>query len=46
MGCFEIYITDLTDEARKQFEQTVGTDHNYDVFPIAEIYYEDEQEEK
>lgn len=44
-GVFEIYIQDLNDEARKQLEQTIGTDHNYDTFPLAEIYYNNKEEE-
>jgi hypothetical protein len=34
---FEIFITDLTDEARKRIEQIVGTDHNFDTFPLATV---------
>ena len=41
----EIFITDLTDEARKQFEQVVGKNHNYDAFPIAEYYIEKRETE-
>lgn len=39
----EIYIDDLTPEARERFESVVGTEHNYDVFPICT--YESEMDD-
>lgn len=43
---FEIFIQDLTDECRKQLEDTIGTDHNFDVFSLAEVYYGYDEEEE
>ena len=34
---YDIYITDLTDECRKQIEDIIGEDHNYDVLPLATL---------
>lgn len=45
---FEIYLTDLTDECQERFLaflREVGMeDHNYDVFPITEIWIESQDD--
>ncbi len=41
---FEIFITDLTEECRKRIENVIGKEHNYDVFPLAEIHFEEEED--
>jgi hypothetical protein len=39
---FEIYLTDLTEKAQKEFLEFMGLpsaeEGNYDVFPIAQVY--------
>lgn len=40
---FDIFITDLTDEARQEFEDMIGNkEHNYDTMPLATVYYTEE----
>ena len=39
---FEIYFKDLSEDCQKRFEECIGKDHNYDAFPIVELYYEEE----
>jgi hypothetical protein len=34
---FDIFITDLNDNARKQLEQIIGTEHNYDILPLVTL---------
>jgi hypothetical protein len=34
MRTMSFFITDLTPEARKAFEETFGKEHNYDIFPL------------
>jgi len=31
----EIFYDDLTESAKKAFDEAIGEDHNYDVFPLA-----------
>ena len=44
MKTFEIYFNDLTEMAQKELESIVGTEHNYDVFPIATVDFETDDE--
>lgn len=37
---FEIYYSDLTDEAKKQLDEITDGDHNYDIYPLAELVIE------
>jgi len=39
---FEIYYSDLNEEARKQLDAITNKEHNYDVLPLATIYFEEE----
>lgn len=41
---FDIFMTDLNDEAIKQIEQIVGKEHNYDTYPLATIYFDIEED--
>lgn len=43
MEKIEIFITDLKEEVRKEIEAIIGTDHNFDVFPIATLEIEKEE---
>lgn len=42
---FEIYINDLTEEAREHLESIIGKEHNYDVFPITTLEFEEDDED-
>ena len=44
MKTFEIYFNDLTEMAQKELESIVGTEHNYDVFQIATVDFETDDE--
>ena len=50
MAVFEIYFSDLTEEAQKKFLEVEGIENpeeaNYDVFPIASIEIEEEENEE
>ncbi len=39
---FEIFIDDLTEDARRDLEDIIGSEHNYDVFPIAVLQINEE----
>ena len=41
----EIYFQDLVPETQKAIIDLLGDNGNYDVYPIATIYREDEQDE-
>ena len=43
VALFEIFIQDLSDEAREQLEDLIGKDHNYDVFPLAVIPFQEKE---
>lgn len=42
MISFDIFIQDLTDECREQLEEVIGKDHNYDVFPLVTLEFEED----
>ena len=46
MATFELYFSDLNEQAQENFIKTIGEEvfdrSNYDVFPIAELEFEDE----
>jgi len=44
---FEIYWSDLTEECQKRLYEFLGNENgNYDVFPFATLYREDEPDEE
>lgn len=47
MGSFELYFSDLTEEAQQNILECVGVesaeDMNWDVFPITEIEFDDNE---
>lgn len=42
MTTIEIYWQDLTEKKQKEIEEICGTEHNWDVFPIATLDIEKE----
>ena len=50
MASFELYFSDLTEEAQKSFLEKAGLNSaeegNYDVFPITEIEFDNEDDEE
>lgn len=47
MDEFEIFWNDLTEECQKRLYDFLGGENgNYDVFPIATLYKEDEPDEE
>lgn len=44
MKTIEIYFDDLTEEKQKEILNKLGDNGNYDVFPIATIEVDDEEE--
>ena len=40
----EIYWNDLTPEKQKEIIETIGDNNNWDVFPIATVDIEEDQE--
>lgn len=38
----ELYWDDLSENAKATLTEAIGDNHNYDVFPITELIYEDE----
>ncbi len=45
MPTIEIYWDDLTEEKQKEILSKLGDNGNYDVFPIATIEYEQDENE-
>lgn len=43
MKRIEIYFDDLTKEKQKEIIDVLGDNGNYDVFPIAEIEFEEDE---
>ncbi len=44
MKTVEIYLQDLTAEKQAEILETLGDNGNYDVFPIATLEFEDEED--
>ena len=44
MKTIEIYLQDLTAEKQAEILETLGDNGNYDVFPIATLEFEDEED--
>ena len=44
MKTIEIYLQDLTAEKQAEIHETLGDNGNYDVFPIATLEFEDEED--
>ena len=44
MKTIEIYLQDLTAEKQAEILETLGDNENYDVFPIATLEFEDEED--
>ena len=44
MKTIEIYLQDLTAEKQAEILETLGNNGNYDVFPIATLEFEDEED--
>lgn len=44
MKTIEIYLQDLTAEKQAEILKTLGDNGNYDVFPIATLEFEDEED--
>lgn len=45
MPTIEIYLDDLTEEKQKEILDKLGDNGNYDIFPIATIEYEQDENE-
>lgn len=46
MKAVEIYLSDLKEETRKEIEDIIGTNHNYDVLPLTVLEFEEDEEDE